>query len=290
MANGTLIRNTHRHDVLVTSQPPTSGPMTNAIPVHAVQAPIAAPRSSPWNVAAITASPAGVRMAPVAPCRPRATINVVPVGARAHGTHMRPKLTMPIKQAPRPEEIAERASDEEKRAERQEVGVDDPLLKREPLPRSRSIDGKATLTTVESTKTITEPRMHATIMSRLRVSVARCSILAEGGRQAMSDYQITHISDVDDWLGDYPGEMRGITYGIGAEQVALTYRRMPQHTGSKGSYGHRHKTQEEVYFVISGTLLFKLGDEIREVSSITRCGSRRGRFAGSGTTSPRTPS
>ncbi len=82
----------------------------------------------------------------------------------------------------------------------------------------------------------------------------------------MSDYQITHINEVDDWLGDYPGEMRGITYGIGAEQVALTYRRMPQHTGSKGSYGHRHKTQEEVYFVISGTLLFKLGDEIREVS------------------------
>ena len=49
------------------------------------------------------------------------------------------------------------------------------------------------------------------------------------------------LEDVDDWLGDYPGEMRGITYAIGAEQVALTYRRMPQHTGSKGSYGHRHK-------------------------------------------------
>jgi mannose-6-phosphate isomerase-like protein (cupin superfamily) len=82
----------------------------------------------------------------------------------------------------------------------------------------------------------------------------------------MGDYQIVTLEEVDDWLGDYPGEMRGITYAIGAEQVALTYRRMPKHTGSKGSYGHRHKTQEELYFVIAGKLQFKLGDEIVELS------------------------
>src|SRR5436305_4116037 len=81
----------------------------------------------------------------------------------------------------------------------------------------------------------------------------------------MTEYQIVSLEEVDDWLGDYPGEMRGITYAIGAEQVALTYRRMPQHTGSKGSYGHRHKTQEELYFVVAGKLQFKLGDEIVEV-------------------------
>ena len=81
----------------------------------------------------------------------------------------------------------------------------------------------------------------------------------------MADYRIVSLDEVDDWLGDYPGEMRGITYAIGAEQVALTYRRMPQHTGSKGYYGHRHRTQEELYFVISGTLQFKLGDEVVEV-------------------------
>jgi mannose-6-phosphate isomerase-like protein (cupin superfamily) len=80
----------------------------------------------------------------------------------------------------------------------------------------------------------------------------------------MSEYQVVKIEDVEDWLGDYPGEMRGITYAIGAEQVAITYRRMPQHTGSKGSYG-RHKTQEEIYFVISGRLQFKLGDDVVEV-------------------------
>jgi mannose-6-phosphate isomerase-like protein (cupin superfamily) len=81
----------------------------------------------------------------------------------------------------------------------------------------------------------------------------------------MADFTIVNLEDVDDWLGDYPGEMRGITYPVGAEQVALTYRRMPQHTGSKGSYGHRHREQEELYFVVSGTLQFKLGDEIVEV-------------------------
>ncbi len=81
----------------------------------------------------------------------------------------------------------------------------------------------------------------------------------------MSDYQIVKLEEVEDWLGDYPGEMRGITYAIGAEQVAITHRRMPQHTGSKGSYAHRHKTQEEIYFVLAGTLQFKLGDEIVEL-------------------------
>jgi quercetin dioxygenase-like cupin family protein len=81
----------------------------------------------------------------------------------------------------------------------------------------------------------------------------------------MADYQMVTLDEVEDWLGDYPGEMRGITYAIGAEQVALTYRRMPQHTGSKGSYGHRHREQEEIYFVIGGKLQFKLGDELVEV-------------------------
>ena len=80
----------------------------------------------------------------------------------------------------------------------------------------------------------------------------------------MPGYTIVTLDDVPDMLGDYPGEMQFITYEIGAEQVALTYRRMPQHTGGKGSYGHIHKTQEEIYFVISGRLQFKLGDEVVE--------------------------
>ena len=85
----------------------------------------------------------------------------------------------------------------------------------------------------------------------------------------MSDYTIKAAADVDDVLGDYPGEMRMFTETVGAEQVAFTYRRMPAKTGGKGGYGHSHKTQEEVYFVISGTLQFKLGDDVVDVGPLT---------------------
>lgn len=85
----------------------------------------------------------------------------------------------------------------------------------------------------------------------------------------MSDYTIKRLDDVPDVLGDYPGEMRMMTSHLEAEQVAFTYRRMPQHTGGKGSYGHRHKEQEEIYFVASGKLQFKLGDEVLDLEAGT---------------------
>jgi mannose-6-phosphate isomerase-like protein (cupin superfamily) len=82
----------------------------------------------------------------------------------------------------------------------------------------------------------------------------------------MSGYTIKHLDDVDDAFGgQYPGEMRFFTGELGSEQVAFTYRRMPQGSGGKGSYGHRHKTQEEIYFVVEGKLQVKLDDEILEV-------------------------
>jgi mannose-6-phosphate isomerase-like protein (cupin superfamily) len=81
----------------------------------------------------------------------------------------------------------------------------------------------------------------------------------------VSNYSIRKLEDVPDILGDYPGEMRFFTGELGNEQVALTHRRMPAKTGGKGSYGHRHKTQEEVYYVIDGTLQFKLEDEVIDV-------------------------
>ena len=81
----------------------------------------------------------------------------------------------------------------------------------------------------------------------------------------MPGYTVCRIDEVKNIFdGNYPGEMRIFTPAIDAEQVALTYRRMPQHTGGKGSYGHRHKVQEELYFVMSGKLQFKLEDEVVE--------------------------
>jgi uncharacterized cupin superfamily protein len=82
----------------------------------------------------------------------------------------------------------------------------------------------------------------------------------------MAGYTIRTLEEIPDVLGDYPGEMRmSAASDLGTEQVGITWRRMPPLTGGKGSYGHRHKTQEEVYFVASGTLQFKLEDEVIDV-------------------------
>jgi mannose-6-phosphate isomerase-like protein (cupin superfamily) len=82
----------------------------------------------------------------------------------------------------------------------------------------------------------------------------------------VADWTIKHLDEIPDVLGDYPGEMRMTSASeLGTEQVAFTWRRMPPQTGGKGSYGHRHKTQEELYFVASGTLQFKLEDEVIDV-------------------------
>ena len=63
----------------------------------------------------------------------------------------------------------------------------------------------------------------------------------------------------------YPGAMRFLTEALDARQVALTHRLMPARSGGKGGYGHRHRTQEEIYYVISGTLQFKVDDEVVDV-------------------------
>lgn len=83
-------------------------------------------------------------------------------------------------------------------------------------------------------------------------------------------YTLCRLDDVPDLFGgQYPGEMKMLAGPLGTEQVAFTHRTMPQHSGGKGSYGHRHKAQEEVYFVVSGELQFKLDDEVIDVAAGT---------------------
>ena len=82
----------------------------------------------------------------------------------------------------------------------------------------------------------------------------------------MSDYTISRRGDATDYMASYEGfgEMLSYTDSLGAEQVALTWRRMPPGTGGRGSYGHRHLTQEEIYLVTAGTITFKIGDDVFE--------------------------
>ena len=104
----------------------------------------------------------------------------------------------------------------------------------------------------------------------------------------IGDCTVCEVRDVPDIFGGkYPGEMRFLTGPLATEQVALTYRRMPAGSGGKGSYGHRHKTQEEVYLVLSGQLEFKLDDEVVEVGPLTAVRVAPRRSARSGTKGPR---
>ena len=82
----------------------------------------------------------------------------------------------------------------------------------------------------------------------------------------VSDFTLLHRDQADDWMAEYPGfgEMRSYGGGLGCEQVALTFRRMPPNTGGRGSYGHSHRVQEEVVLVTRGRVTFKIGDEVFE--------------------------
>ncbi len=87
----------------------------------------------------------------------------------------------------------------------------------------------------------------------------------------MSDYTRIARDQADNWMADYPGfgEMLSYTAGLDCEQVALTVRRMPPDTGGRGSYGHSHRTQEEVCLVLEGTVTFKIGDDVFEAGPKT---------------------
>jgi mannose-6-phosphate isomerase-like protein (cupin superfamily) len=87
----------------------------------------------------------------------------------------------------------------------------------------------------------------------------------------VAGYAVARREEAADWMAAYPGfgEMRSYTGALDADEVALTWRLMPPRTGGKGSYGHRHRDQEEVYLVIRGTVQFKLGDDVVEATPNT---------------------
>ena len=77
-------------------------------------------------------------------------------------------------------------------------------------------------------------------------------------------YSIARREDALDFMAQWPdyGEQRWYSDALGTEQVSFSWRRMLPRTGGRGSYGHRHPGQEEVYFVIAGTVTFKVGDDV----------------------------
>ncbi len=87
----------HRQFSASTSTPPSSGPITNAVPVHAVQVPMARACAAPENRELISARELGTRNAAPTPCRHRAATSTQPVGANAHSSEETANTTVPIR-------------------------------------------------------------------------------------------------------------------------------------------------------------------------------------------------
>ena len=89
--------------------------------------------------------------------------------------------------------------------------------------------------------------------------------------QTSSPYTVAQRGEAVDFMAAYPdfGEMRWYSDALGTEQVSFSWRRMSPGTGGRGSYGHCHPGQEEVYFVISGTVTFKVGGDVFEAGPHT---------------------
>ena len=82
--------------------------------------------------------------------------------------------------------------------------------------------------------------------------------------KATSGYSIAGREDALDFMAQWPdyGEQRWYSDALGTEQVSFSWRRMAPGTGGRGSYGHRHPGQEEVFFVIAGEVTFKVGGDV----------------------------
>ena len=84
-------------------------------------------------------------------------------------------------------------------------------------------------------------------------------------------YSVAHREHALDFMDGWPeyGEQRWYSDALGTEQVSFSWRRMLPRTGGRGSYGHHHPGHEEVYFVIAGTVTFKVGDDVFEAGPQT---------------------
>src|SRR3954469_3191107 len=93
-------------------------------------------------------------------------------------------------------------------------------------------------------------------------------------------YSIAHPEEALDFMADWPeyGEQRWYSDALGTEEVSFSWRRMPSGTGGRGSYGHRHPGHEEVYFVISGSVTFKVGADVFEAGPQRALRMRGGDF------------
>ncbi len=83
----------------------------------------------------------------------------------------------------------------------------------------------------------------------------------------MSEYTIVNMKEVEDQgakFGLSPNlEARFARVPLDSELIGITYQRLaPNFTIP---WGHTHKTQEEVFVLVSGSAQMKLGDDVKEL-------------------------
>lgn len=87
----------------------------------------------------------------------------------------------------------------------------------------------------------------------------------------MFEYTVVKVSDVPDQgpnLGIAPNvEIRFLRNDLGCENCGVSYMRIaPNH---RQNSGHRHKVQEEIYMLVSGSARVKAGDDVVELEPWT---------------------
>jgi mannose-6-phosphate isomerase-like protein (cupin superfamily) len=88
----------------------------------------------------------------------------------------------------------------------------------------------------------------------------------------MAEYSVVRVADVKDMAADVgmdPDhfEIRFLRQGLGLQNFAVTFERFDG--GWKPTRGHRHKLQEEVYFLVSGRAQAKLDGEVIDLEPWT---------------------
>jgi quercetin dioxygenase-like cupin family protein len=83
----------------------------------------------------------------------------------------------------------------------------------------------------------------------------------------MSGYTIVNLKEVEDQAPNFglsPDlEVRFARVALDAEQVGLSYQQLAPNF--RVPFGHKHKTQEEVYLVVSGQLRINLEGDVKEL-------------------------
>jgi quercetin dioxygenase-like cupin family protein len=83
----------------------------------------------------------------------------------------------------------------------------------------------------------------------------------------MSDYTTVNLREVEDQAPNFglspQLEARFARVALDAELIGITYQKLEPNL--RVPWGHKHKTQEEVFVVINGSMRAKVGDEVKEL-------------------------